>query len=217
MVEYRSKTSLAVDAMREMIIDGKVQAGERFDVRRIASELGMSITPVREALRILEAEGLVLYNEHRSISAMELTTEDAKELYTLRSFLESMATEIAAENLTDADLKEIEAAQQEMVEAAQSGDPTRASAANRKWHFAIYRSGRTKFVEPFIIRLWNQFAWSTIWRVPGQLERSVAEHQEITAALVARDGARAARLMREHIAAGRRAVVDRPESAEETK
>ena len=216
MVEYRSKTSLAVDAMREMIIDGKVQAGERFDVRRIASELGMSITPVREALRILEAEGLVLYNEHRSISAMELTTEDAKELYMLRSFLESMATEIAAENLTDADLKAIEAAQEEMVEAARSGDPSRASAANRKWHFAIYRSGRTKFVEPFIIRLWNQFAWSTIWRVPGRLEQSVAEHQEITAALVARDGARAAHLMREHIGAGQHAVVDRQESAEGT-
>src|SRR4051794_38148026 len=117
MGEHRSKTSLAVAAMREMIIDARVPAGERFDVRGIATELGMSITPVREALRILEAEGLVLYNEHRSISAMELTAEDAKELYMLRSFLESMATEIAAETLTDDDVKAIEAAQQEMIEA----------------------------------------------------------------------------------------------------
>jgi len=212
MVEYRSKTSLAVAAMREMIIDGRVQAGERFDVRRIATELGMSITPVREALRILEAEGLVLYNEHRSISAMELTAEDARELYMLRSFLESMATEIAAENLTDDDVKAIEAAQQEMIEAARSGDPTRASNANRNWHFAIYRAARTKFVEPFIIRLWNQFAWSTIWKVPGRLERSVTEHQAITAALLERDGARAARLMKEHIGAGQDTVVDRQEN-----
>jgi DNA-binding GntR family transcriptional regulator len=213
MVEYRSKTSLAAAAMRDMIIAGKVQAGDRFDVRRIAAELGMSITPVREALRVLEAEGLVLYNEHRSISAMELTVEDANELYLLRSVLESMATELAATNLIETDRRTIEETHEQMVLAVRDEDPARASIANRNWHFAVYRSARTKFIEPFITRLWSQFAWSTIWNVPGQLERSVAEHHAITSALLAHDGARAAELMREHIGAGQRAVVDRQDEA----
>ena len=93
MPTYKSKTMLAVDVLRERIVAGEISPGERFDVRKIAAEMEMSITPIREALRILQADGLVSYDEHRSISAMKLQPDDAEELYRLRAVVEGLATE----------------------------------------------------------------------------------------------------------------------------
>jgi len=205
---YRSKTMFAVDALRTKILAGDIGPGERFDVRRIAAELEMSITPVREALRVLQADGLVSYDEHRSISAMELKAEDAVELYLLRSSLESLATRLATDRWTDDDEAAIRGAHVEMTAAAKAGDPGRTSLANRTWHFAVYGAAHTRFVEPAITRLWVQIAWSATWSVPGRLQASVVEHQAITDALLARKPRQAEKLMREHINGGQRAVLE---------
>ena len=208
MVDYKSKTMLAVDALRDQFLTGTVERGQRFDVRRIAAELGMSITPVREALRILQADGLVNYDEHRSISAMQLQPDDAVEIYLLRSTLESLATRLASERWRANDETAIRLAHENMLAAAASGHSAGASEANRIWHFAVYAAARTRFVEPTISRLWSQVAWSSTWTVSGRLQTSVVEHAAITEAVLSRKPKQAEKLMREHITGGQRAVME---------
>jgi DNA-binding GntR family transcriptional regulator len=212
MPVHKSKTMIAVEALRDKIIKGEVEPGQRFDVKRLATEFDMSITPVREALRILQADGLVSYDEHRSISAMQLSESDAMELYLLRATLESMAAGMAAERWLPIDEEKVKAAHAEMVDAVRAGDATRASAANRAWHFAVYDSARSHFISPIISRLWSQFAWSAVWSVPGRLENSLLEHEAITAAYLARDTERAAALMRQHVEGGQHAVIKHGEN-----
>lgn len=206
MTAYRSKTTVALEVIRERILSGDVEQGQRFDVRTLASELGMSITPVREALRILQSDGLVSYDEHRTISAMTLSPEDAHELYVLRAMLESFATELAGERWTpDHQVRAVEL-HHSMVRAVESGDIGAASDANRAWHFAIYQAASTRFIEPMITRLWDQYAWNAIWSVPHRLTDSLHDHAGILDALDAGDATRAAELMRDHIGGGAEAV-----------
>lgn len=217
MHAYKSKTMLAVDALRDRILAGEIEPGERFDVRRIAAELEMSITPIREALRILQADGLVAYDEHRSISAMKLQPDDAEELYLLRAVVEQLAAELAAANRDESDCEAIRAAHADMLGAAKARDNEGAALANRHWHFAVYKAAKTKYIEPVIVRLWTRYAWSTIYTIPGRLEHSVAEHASITDAVLAGDAKLAGRLMRAHVLEGRKAVVRHREGSERAR
>jgi DNA-binding GntR family transcriptional regulator len=205
--QHKSKTALAVEALRDAILAGELTPGEPLSVRGLAQQLQMSITPVREALRFLQADGLVSYDEHRAISAVELSPQDADEVYVLRSLLESLATEWAVRRCTDDDVARIERAQAELEAAVAIGDEDRAHRVNRDWHFALYQASGSRYALAFITRLWVPFAWNTIWRVPGQLQRSVAEHAAITAAVRAREPERAAELLRDHLRSARTAVA----------
>lgn len=206
MTIYRSKTTLAVEAIREKILNGEVARGERFDVRALAAELGMSITPVREALRVLQTDGLVNYDEHRAISAMTLSPDDANELYVFRSMVESFATELACNRWTEEAQQRVERLHEQLIRAADLDDIEAATRLNEEWHFSIYRVAATRFIEPVITRLWSQYAWNAIWSVPDRLAQSIAEHRAILTALHARDAAEARRLMQHHIDSGAEAV-----------
>lgn len=166
----------------------------------------MSITPVREALRILQADGLVSYDEHRSISATELAPGDADEIYTLRSFLEGLAAQWAAERRSEPESEHIALLHAEFIAATERGDEASAKRANREWHFSVYGAAHTKFLADIISRLWTRVEWNTIWGARGQLEKSVGEHGAITESIRQQDGRRAGELMRMHLNGGRAAV-----------
>jgi DNA-binding GntR family transcriptional regulator len=206
--KYRSKTTLAREALTAAIMNGDYSSGQRFNVRQLADDLDMSITPIREALRFLEAEGMVVYDEHRSISAVELSEADATEIYALRSLLEGMVTEWSVENSSDEDLAAITRAHENMLNAVQSGADAAAHGCNREWHFAIYQSSGSTLAMEFIAKLWIRYEWNSIWQVPGRLEKSLAEHEGITNAILRRDAEMAGRLMREHVGGGHMAVRD---------
>jgi DNA-binding GntR family transcriptional regulator len=196
-----------VDALRDAIVAGDITPGEPLSVRGLAEQLQMSITPVREALRFLQADGLVSYDEHRTISAVELAPRDADEVYVLRSMLEGLATEWAVLRCTNEDIARIERAQAELEAAVAAGDEEWAHRVNRDWHFALYQASGSRYVLSFITRLWVPYAWNTIWRLPGQLQRSVAQHAAVTTAVRAREPEQAAELLRDHLRSARAAVA----------
>lgn len=206
--QYKSKTSVAREAIEQAIQDGSYGSGARFNIRKLAKDLNMSITPVREALRILQANGLVSYDEHRSISVTELTPVDVDEIYIVRSVLEGLAAEWAAQRRTDEELELMKKAHKRMIVAVQENEDVGAKKANREWHFAVYYAAHTSFLVGIISRIWTRVEWNSIWAAPGRIGKSVQEHEEITEAIIKGDRALAGQLMRDHLFGGRAAVKE---------
>ncbi len=99
--EHKTKTELALEAIREAIMEGRMRPGARLTLAQLSDVLGMSITPIREAIRVLEADGLVSYEAHKGIWVTDLTADQSRELTLLRARLEGLATELAVPKLTD--------------------------------------------------------------------------------------------------------------------
>lgn len=207
MTTHKTKTALVVETLRQAILNGDIGPGERFDVRKVAQQLNVSITPVREALRILQADGLVNYDEHRAISAIELSPNDAAEVYALRALIEGFATQGAAERIDATVAKLLQELHAEMEKAVKAGDQQAALIANRRWHFAIYTASGYSLTISFINRLWATYEWNSIWKVPGRLGQSLSEHRAITKELIAGRGVEAAALMAQHVRGGEQAVL----------
>lgn len=214
---HKTKTALAVEALREAITRGQIKPGERLKVAYLSDLLGMSPTPIREAVRILQAEGLIDHEPHHTVSVADLAAEDAQELYLLRGMLEELATRLAVPRLSEADLAHLKDLESQMRAAQESGDDAGMARVNAQWHLHLYHASGTKYLQEFILRLWSRFPWDTIWIIPGRREKSWAQHTEIMKAIEARDAEAAARLMREHVLSGQTSVIDHWQARENSK
>lgn len=206
---HQTKTELALHVLRERISTGALPPGQRLLLDALKDELGMSPTPIREALRLLQADGLVIYRPHQGIVVAEFSPEETAEIYRLRSALEPLAAELAVPALTPDELRRLERLHAELVAAAERG--ASLGESNAAWHWAIYEASRSSYLLEFVRRLWERFPWRTMWVLPGRSERTVHEHDEIMAAVVARDAALAAERMRMHVESGRDSLLDRLE------
>jgi DNA-binding GntR family transcriptional regulator len=195
---HRTKTELAVEGLREAVAGGDLRPGERVTLAQLSALLGMSATPIREAIRLLEAEGLVVNEPHRGVTINAVTAEDAAELCLLRAATESLATRLAVPRLTADDLRDLEELHRRLAEAVARGDDDALTEANAEWHLRIYRAARTRVILPFVERLWMPLHASGLW-VAEQRTQSVDEHAAVMEALRARDADAAARLMHDHI------------------
>lgn len=207
MEAYRTKSELAAAKLRDDIRSGVMKPRERIEIDALGDLLGMSATPIREALRQLQAEGFVVNEPHRGARVADFSPEETADLYDLREALESMATLIAADHLTATDIVELEGLAEANRAAIDRNDQAAAMRLNEAWHMTIYAAAQsTPHLLDFIRRLWND-PRSATWVVPGRLPQSRRDHAAIMAALSAGDGKRAADLMGEHIRAGRNLVL----------
>ena len=202
--------------LRAAIVENRYPPGHRLVEQRIAAELGLSRTPVREALRLLEAEGLVVSERNRGAMVRLLSTTEVDDLYGLRIRLESYAVEVATERATEAELGEL-------VDLADAFGAIRASVdvasiegvrqlheANRAFHDGILAAAQHRRLTAMLARTVDIPLVFQAFRSFGEaeVERSDTFHHLIVEAMCRRDGARAAALMAEHIAQGRDAVLD---------
>lgn len=195
---HKTKAELAVEAIREAILRGELRPGERITLAQLSDWLGMSVTPIREAIRILEAEGLVSNEPHRGVNVNDLSLSDVDELYMLRAMMESLATKLAVPHLGEAEIGTLEALHATMQDAVARRDDALLTRANADWHFHLYAASRTRYLVKSIVRLWMPFHWSGLWRA-NRREASLREHEAVMDAIRAGDADRAARLMHEHI------------------
>jgi DNA-binding GntR family transcriptional regulator len=194
---YTSKTELVTSALRELILAGEFEPGDPLRQRDIAARLGVSATPVREALRRLESEGLVRIDLHRGATVAESTLGPVEENALIRAALESLAVEMAAGRITPAQLDRVEAVNARI--AALGEDDERYGSLNRDFHFAVYEAAGS----PVLLSL-MQLLWRAMPEGPKVLRphsASAQEHAELIAALRAGDAGRASRLIRRHIVA----------------
>ncbi len=204
---HLTKTELALQELRERIRGGQLRPGERLRVDELTRELGMSPTPIREALRLLQADRLVDYRPHHGIVVAELSADTTEEVYHLRAMLEPLAVELAVPRLSDGDVERLEGLHKRHATAHGSRKGAADADPNRDWHWAIYDASGWQILNDLIRQLWEAFPWRTMWALGGRLDLSLEEHEAVMAAIRDRDAAAAAAGMREHITSGRETLL----------
>ena len=194
-----TKTDLAIAALRDAIAQGRIKRGEHLTVTRIARLLGMSPTPIREAFRILQAEGLISHTPHHGMVVADLTVEQALEIYPLRAMLERMAVTLTVSHLTAKDRQRLVTLEKTMVEAQAIGDHKLLSQANTDWHLTFANRSNNRYLKEFILRLWRMYPQDAIWSTLGRTERSMQEHRAVMQAVLSGDAEGAGKAMEAHM------------------
>jgi DNA-binding GntR family transcriptional regulator len=192
---YLSKSEMVSATLRELIVTGALPAGSRLPQRDIAERFAVSATPVREALRRLEAQGLVVTDPHKGSTVVEADFGPTKENYRIRAALEGEITAMAAERASDDDLAEISSLADRFARARKS-DPD-YSHLNTQFHFRIYEAARSALAMSLLRLLWQAFPYGPQTTRPRS--QSVKQHAELMECLRDHDAQRAAQRMREHI------------------
>jgi DNA-binding GntR family transcriptional regulator len=211
VVDHKTKTELALQVLRDRIRTGELEPGRRLRLKDLTQELGMSPTPIREALRLLQADGIVDYRPHQGIVVAELSLQEIDDVLRLRRLLEPYAVELAVPNLTPARSRELERLHEKVLAAVASGRGTAVTDANAAWHWAIYDMAGSPHLKEFIRRLWDAYPWRTMWALPGRSEQSAVEHQAVMDAIATGDAKRAAERLAAHLTSGEASLLDRLE------
>jgi DNA-binding GntR family transcriptional regulator len=198
----RSTTTsdLVVDAIRTAILDGRLKPGETLVERRLAESLGVSKTPVREALIALSTTGLVTVNPNRGAVVREVEADDVRKAYEVRLLLEPWA--VARAVRLDAATGPARAALEEARRVLPGTDHVPLSLANRRFHRALYAGCGNELVVAQLDALQELAALGAVallWERYATWRAEFAEHEEILAAAEQRDADRAERLLRKHI------------------
>jgi DNA-binding GntR family transcriptional regulator len=182
----------ALDALRRAIVAGGLRPGARVGQEEFAQQLGVSIAPVREALRILEQEGQVTYLPRRGYFVTELKIADLEEIYALRAVLEARAAQHAIEGLDELGFERIVLAAADFVNAVDSGDVTAELEANRRFHLALLDAVDQPHTMRVIRQLWDSTeAYRALYyNLEDERRNAVAAHDRILDALRARDAER---------------------------
>lgn len=207
MQKWRTKRDFVLDEMRQAIVSGEFPPGFSLSLEELAGRYGVSLTPIREALRELEADGLVVSEPHKGAFVRRHTIEDAYQVFTIRSALEAMAARLAVPNLTRHDLQAFKENMAQMEAGFAANDLTRARDANREFHYRIYRLAGWPRLEEIMRNLWLQSPWSMLRILPGRTQRSIEEHDEILSALEARQTDKVEELLQAHVLNAREELV----------
>jgi DNA-binding GntR family transcriptional regulator len=189
------------EKIRQAIASGVFQPGQRLVEKKLCELIGVGRTSIREALRQLEAEGLITTYPHRGPVVSSITYEEAEQLYQVRGLLESFSGQQFAEKGSQADIATLEAAVVAFESAAKQNDRAALIKAKTNFYDCLMEGGGNMFVRQMLTALHNRI---TLLRVtsmtqPGRLRHSVQEIKEITAAIKERNGQRAAAACKHHI------------------
>jgi len=195
------------ELLRQRIFNRTLEPGSWIDELRLAQELGISRTPLREALKVLAAEGLVTMKVRRGAYVTEVSAQDMRDVYHLLALLESDAAAMVALTATDAQLAELQALHQELETAV--ADRDRFFAINERFHMRLLALAQNRWRDQMVADLRKVMKLNrhnSLFKT-GRLQESLAEHRAIMSALLARDATATTARMREHFTNGLTAAV----------
>jgi DNA-binding GntR family transcriptional regulator len=201
-MDFRTKEEQVADFLREGIISGMFPRGSRLKQAEIAEQLQLSITPVREALKLLEAEGYVTGDSYRGVSVAPFDASASEEILELRLVLESRLLRGTAERLTAPDFTTLRALADEFEQAFKVGDRAAARGVNYRFHRHLYSIANMPQTLHFVQILWARYPFDLINAVEGRGQEAAKEHDEILRALLDGDVSAAMVAMRKHIESG---------------
>lgn len=198
---YKPLRELVFESLREAIITGQLRPGERMMEIQLAEEMGVSRTPVREAIRKLELEGLVEMIPRKGAYVAGLSLRDIADVFEIRRALEGLAAELAADRITDEELEKLERYLVIISEQIEAGDLERVVETDTDFHTLLYQASRNFRLSQIISNLREQIQRfrTTSLSYPGRMKNALEEHRKIVEAISSRDGEQARRIAQEHI------------------
>jgi len=194
------------ELLRQRIFNRELEPGSWIDELRIADELGISRTPMREALKVLAAEGLVTMKVRRGAYVTEVSEQDLRDVYHLLSLLESDAAGVVASSATDAQLAELQELHEKLEQSVQDTD--RFFAINERFHMLVLEVANNRWRNQVVADLRKVMKLNrhhSLFKM-GRLQESLAEHGAIMQAMASRDTVEAVRRMKDHFAHGLQAA-----------
>ncbi|MBZ0299571.1 MAG: GntR family transcriptional regulator [Anaerolineae bacterium] len=188
-----------MDLLREMILSGELAPGDRLRQDELAARFDVSSTPICEAIQQMVAEGVLSHSPYHGVQIAEITLEDIREIYFIRSAVKELATRTAVPNLRITDVKhlhEYKAAIRQSVEAA---DFQTLRKLNYEFHWLIYYTAGMQHLSQIIRGLWLKSPWDRLHGMPNRPEEAIIEHERLLKAVYARDAQLSRSWMHEHI------------------
>ena len=202
-----TKRDLVPGELRAMIASGDLPRGARIHQDELARRFATSITPVREAIRQLEAEGLLVGEPHRGARVSETNVEEQLGVYVSRRLLEPFASALATQHVSRRELTKARELVAAMDTGGADGDLVTVREANRDFHFLIYERCEIASLVTLIERDWAAFPWDTLEVLEPRATRSVDEHAAILDAMEDGDVAAVRECMAAHITRSYRDLV----------
>lgn len=195
------------EQLRQRIFRRELEPGSWIDELKIAEEFGISRTPLREALKVLAAEGLVTMKVRRGAYVTEMSEKDLRDVYHLLSLLESDAAGVVAERATEAQLKTLQDLHAELEAAV--GDREKFFAINERFHMHLLEMADNRWRSQMVADLRKVMKLNrhnSLFK-QGRIEDSLGEHRAILAAMLARDAKATVKAMQAHFAQGLEAAT----------
>ncbi|HHY46722.1 MAG TPA: GntR family transcriptional regulator [Firmicutes bacterium] len=207
---YNTLAREVYNRIKEIIISGKLEPGQRLVAQQIAEEMGVSRMPVREALKRLEAQGFVYSVPHKGAVVSDLSVKDIEEIYAIRRVLEAYSVRQACKLATREHLAELERiAEEAEIGVAREGEPA-FYEKNDEFHYALFRASGNETLAELLRNLWEK---SSYYRtlgtaLKGRLDQSMADHRAIIRALREKDPDTAEELVTRHTDAAFTALIE---------
>jgi DNA-binding GntR family transcriptional regulator len=194
-----SRVDEALVQLRRRIEQRQLMPGEALRLDALSQDLDMSVQPIREALRLLESEGLVERSNNRGVVVAKVSLEQVIELSCLRTIFEPIMVSLATVRATPEDLVAIRRSHEHIRSLIQQGTSwEEIIPLTIEWHLQVYAAARSSYLSDFLTRVWTAIRINSAWRNSHAAD-TVIEHERVLSAMEARDAAEAARAMREHV------------------
>lgn len=208
--EYLPLRDVVFKTLRQAILRGELKPGERLMEIRLANKLGVSRTPIREAIRKLELEGLVVMVPRKGAEVADITEKSLRDVLEVRKALEELSVKLACDRITEEQIEELEQAAQEFKKILKSSDITEIAEADVHFHDVIYRAAENQRLMQLLSNLSEQMYRYRIeyLKNPDVHEKLLSEHEEIIRNIKNHEKESAVRITCEHIDNQVRAISD---------
>lgn len=208
--EYLPLRDVVFNTLRQAIITGEFAPGERLMEISLANRLGVSRTPVREAIRKLELEGLVIMIPRKGAQVAKITEKNLRDVIEIRTVLEEFAAVLACERIDQAELHDLRQAHEDFIRSVENGDILDIVDKDETFHDTIFRATNNDRLISIINNLREQFYRYRMEYVKDIRQRSnlVEEHRELLDAISSRDSIKAKELMRTHLLNQQQEVIN---------
>ena len=219
---YQPLREVVCESLRDAIRRGVLKPGERLMEIQLAEELGVSRTPVREAIRKLELEGYVIMMPRRGTYVASMSIRDINEIFEIRTALESLSNGLAAERITDEELESLQRLLVMIGGYVEEGNMDKIVETDIEFHDLLYRAARNSRLVGIISNLREQLTRfrTPSMSYPGRLETTLEEHREIVEAIAEGDVKRAKKAAEHHMEMSEKTLlkaVDANKKNEKTK
>ena len=190
-----------LERVRDMIIEGRLEPGQRINEGLVGAQLGVSRTPLREAIKILATEGMLELLPNRGARVAAVNEAEIDEMLEVIAGLEANAARLLARRITDSEIADIAELHEAMLEAYERRDEARYFTLNRQIHEAMMRAAKNATLAQIYAGLSSRiqrFRYAA-HKTPEQWQRAIDEHEDMLRLMIERDGEQLARLMETHI------------------